>query len=884
MIQVEHLKKTYVGKKHARSRGLVDVSFTLPATGFVFVLGKSGSGKSTLLNLLGALDDKTDGKILIEGKDLDSFTAEELDSYRSSYCGFIFQDYQLIPELTVEENVSLALDIVSDLEDKDARVRAILEKVDLLGFENRYPSELSGGQRQRVSIARALVKNPRLVLCDEPTGNLDKKTAKSILGLLKEVSKDCLVFMVSHDERACFEYAERKIVLEEGLVIRDVVRDKAYKNEFRVEEGKAYLPSSKDLKPHEIQELNDGLSKGEIREIAQAGDGFSPFRVPDDLKPNPDVSFSKHRFEKKEKRKLSKTYALQGKAGSGVVAFLFSLLTVATILVQTLLSFDRNKIFFDNLDAEEQEIALVVNADEDNEVFLRMKDGQREVIESHYEGKTYPVINFSPALCDTGNSDGVAAGKFVNRSRLVTPRGLYASFLYGTAIVDDDYLRCRYGNENGDVEVLAGSLDDCRDGAKLIVTDFFADCVFDIQYPESKGKSYDAILGPQHPYSFTYLKYWGTFCGRVGAVIKTDYKKKFPGLFEAYEKVREAGYPQNELLAIEKMPEYEEYLRALTSGSINLAYSLNPNFLEDLLEGFTEECTALPVEGTFFSVDPLPDQGDYYYSSGNYRLDSSLARGEIRLSAGNSAYQKVFGTFDYVGKKAYWIKTDGNQIDSSIVGSVPLEVVGTTPSTTSVGPEDFVAMATAIFHPYARLVPLTSNYEACLTAAMNDGLMALDGNRPVYQLVRKTVNLFGDIFRVLYYMLLTLLVAFFGFFSVKWVRERFHPIGIMKSLGASLADITGIFLSKNAVIGIASILLTAILSYPFLLLANSLIVNAYANFMGRNIVKIDIFYFHPDVFLFHFALIALTVLAFTFIPFLLVKRVSPAKIVNNKNE
>lgn len=279
-------------------------------------------------------------------------------------------------------------------------------------------------------------------------------------------------------------------------MIRDVARDKAYKNEFRVKEGKAYLPSSKDLKPHEIQELNDGLSKGEIREIAQTGDGFSPFQVPGDLKPNPDVSFSKHRFEKKEKRKLSKTYALQGKAGSGVVAFLFSLLTVATILVQTLLSFDRNKIFFDNLDAEGQEIALVTNADEDKEAFLRMKDGQREVIESHYEGKTYPVINFSPALCDSVTSDGVAAGKFVNRSRLVTPRGLYASFLYRTAIVDDDYLRCRYGNENGDVEVLAGSLDDCRDGAKLIVTDFFADCVFDIQYPESKGKSYDAILGP----------------------------------------------------------------------------------------------------------------------------------------------------------------------------------------------------------------------------------------------------------------------------------------------------------------------------------------------------------------------------------------------------
>ncbi len=159
MIQVEHLKKTYVGKNHAQSRGIVDVSFALPSTGFVFVLGKSGSGKSTLLNLLGALDDKTDGKIFLEGKDLDSFSGEELDSYRSSYCGFIFQDYQLIPELTVKENVSLAVDIISDLKDKETRVQEMLEKVDLAGYENRYPNELSGGQKQRVSIARSCQKS-----------------------------------------------------------------------------------------------------------------------------------------------------------------------------------------------------------------------------------------------------------------------------------------------------------------------------------------------------------------------------------------------------------------------------------------------------------------------------------------------------------------------------------------------------------------------------------------------------------------------------------------------------------------------------------------------------------------------------------------------------
>ena len=232
MIEVSHLKKTYFGKKHLASRGLQDVSFKLPDKGFVFVLGKSGSGKSTLLNMLGNLDQKTDGKIFIEGKDLDTFTPKEIDSYRSSYCGFIFQDYQLINELTVRENIALSLDLISDFENREERIDDILRKVELEEYQNKLPTELSGGQKQRVSIARALVKRPKLILCDEPTGNLDRKTSKAILDLLKEISKECLVFMVSHDENASILYADRRIILENGLVKRDEVRDPDYKNEL----------------------------------------------------------------------------------------------------------------------------------------------------------------------------------------------------------------------------------------------------------------------------------------------------------------------------------------------------------------------------------------------------------------------------------------------------------------------------------------------------------------------------------------------------------------------------------------------------------------------------------------------------------------------------
>ncbi len=122
MVKVTHLKKTYIDKNKVKSRGLEDVSFSLPNKGFVFVLGKSGCGKSTLLNLLGLLDDKTSGKIYIDNKDVDEFNEHEKSYYRSTYCGFIFQDYQLINELTVKENISLVLEIKDDLKDYEERI------------------------------------------------------------------------------------------------------------------------------------------------------------------------------------------------------------------------------------------------------------------------------------------------------------------------------------------------------------------------------------------------------------------------------------------------------------------------------------------------------------------------------------------------------------------------------------------------------------------------------------------------------------------------------------------------------------------------------------------------------------------------------------------
>ena len=179
MIKISNLTKVYRSKKRKSCRAIDDISLTLPDSGFIFVLGKSGSGKSTLLNLIGGLDNITSGKIEVDGNDLATFKEKDFCNYRNSHLGFIFQDYHLIDELTVYENIALSLNLIRE---KDGgRIKKALEKVELSGYEDRYPTELSGGERQRVAIARAIVKNPKIILADEPTGNLDTQTATSIV-------------------------------------------------------------------------------------------------------------------------------------------------------------------------------------------------------------------------------------------------------------------------------------------------------------------------------------------------------------------------------------------------------------------------------------------------------------------------------------------------------------------------------------------------------------------------------------------------------------------------------------------------------------------------------------------------------------------------------
>lgn len=216
ILEVQHVVKTY-GSHQNQVTALSDVSFTAEQGEFIAIVGTSGSGKSTLLNLLGGLDVPTEGRICIRGYDIGSLTRKEQTIFRRRNIGFVFQNYSLMPVFNVYDNVALPITFDKGSHVDREYIRGLLNELGLWEKRKRYPSELSGGQQQRAAIARALANKPALLLADEPTGNLDSKTAVEVIGLLKASSQKYhqTVLMVTHNE-ALAQSCDRIIRIEDG--------------------------------------------------------------------------------------------------------------------------------------------------------------------------------------------------------------------------------------------------------------------------------------------------------------------------------------------------------------------------------------------------------------------------------------------------------------------------------------------------------------------------------------------------------------------------------------------------------------------------------------------------------------------------------------------
>lgn len=221
ILRVENLTKIY-GKDSTKVTALDNVSFSVEMGEFVAIVGASGSGKSTLLHLIGGVDRPTKGKVFIDGKDIFAFNDDKLAIFRRRQVGLIYQFYNLIPILNVEENITLPLSLDNRQVDKE-RLNEMLKLLGLEERRNHLPNELSGGQQQRTSIGRALITNPTIILADEPTGNLDSKSSDEIVALLKKSNKELkqTIIMITHNMEIA-KIADRIIKIEDGKIVKEV--------------------------------------------------------------------------------------------------------------------------------------------------------------------------------------------------------------------------------------------------------------------------------------------------------------------------------------------------------------------------------------------------------------------------------------------------------------------------------------------------------------------------------------------------------------------------------------------------------------------------------------------------------------------------------------
>ncbi|MBP3256092.1 MAG: ABC transporter ATP-binding protein/permease [Clostridia bacterium] len=269
MIKIEKVNKYFNRRRRNEIHIINNTSLELENKGLVAILGQSGSGKTTLLNAIGGLDKVSNGKIYINGKKITRRTTNTVDKIRNLNIGYIFQDYKLIENMSVFDNVAIALRMIGIKNKKEIqkRVNYVLEAVNMYRYRNRPAQMLSGGEKQRVAIARAIVKNPSIVIADEPTGNLDSKNSLEIMNIIKAISKEKLVILVTHEVDLAKFYATRVVELQDGKIVNDYSNESKESLEYRLD-NKIYLKDFKDINNLKNKKINiDVYSDDENAEI-----------------------------------------------------------------------------------------------------------------------------------------------------------------------------------------------------------------------------------------------------------------------------------------------------------------------------------------------------------------------------------------------------------------------------------------------------------------------------------------------------------------------------------------------------------------------------------------------------------------------------------------
>lgn len=853
MIIVKNLTKVYKSKKAKICVALNNVSFSLPSKGLVFVVGKSGSGKSTMLNLLGGLDSLTSGEINVFGNQLNEYSESELYSFRSNIVGFVFQDFHLLDDLTVADNVRLSLKLMA--EDDDERVEKALESVELLEYKDRYPRELSGGQQQRVAIARALVKNPDVIFADEPTGNLDSNTTEQIIKLIKEISKEKLVVVVSHNLFDAYEYADRIIELSEGRIINDLVINEKYENAVEVKDNKVIIPMLKRFKQDELDSLLSICKRDEILKIEQSNNKFKqkeqkeePLQTKVPQKKTKGLSFF-------NSVKFSAMFGKRRIIGFLLSAIFASILICVLSLAQSIANFDAKSMAMDSmtessvyaarkdLDTLSGQVHARVITDED---FAKIKQASPDA-------KLYKL--YMSGLYINGYTIGY------QKVPTITQSGLHIVETSGTLETNEEYAKKLLRLDN--LDIYRGSVEQNTGG--IYITDFVADSF--IFY--GKAENYDEILGQQFEGSNDY---WPD--GYVNGIINTSYKEKYKGVIDQINSMTKESPLTEEIIS------FLDYVNQ----ALAISYYFGDNYKEisstNIYEGNYVYTRNFFVNG----VDASSTIS--YISCGSY-FDCVLGDNEVFMDV--EAYNKIFGTEYTYGNcdtfVPHAISFLSSDFNNEVVYSKQMTVAGIGKckgGNMLLADNVFYEYKEKMFHCYGVYAD-GEDVSGFINYTMDNGYSNISLKMSAIQTMSQAVETFNKFFEFIAMILVCACVFIITSFGVKNIKSKMYEVGVMKALGCKLSSFFVIFGLHTLLIAFTTIVVFVVGYVAFANVANHILLESLKAITPTKIMlDLQFIKFDWQLALINSAVVVFISIVSTIIPIILLRRIKPVTIIKAK--
>lgn len=853
MIVVKNLTKVYKTRRR-EVRALNNVSFTLPDTGMVFIVGKSGSGKSTLLNMISGLDSFDSGKIIAGGNSIDSMSSRKREKYLGSYIGYIFQDYRLIEDFTVSQNVALA----ADISDSKLSADKFIKLVGLSGYENRLPGELSGGQKQRVAIARALVKNPKVILADEPTGNLDHSTTKEILDILKAISKRTLVLVVSHNLRDADKYADRIIELADGKIISDRSRIDGYVNKFNINDGYVHLPHHKDLQKAEIGELlrHGKFSKG----IKQDEGGFAPTSEVEN-RAEKDV-FHNKKMSAKNVFKFFSIFFKRKFISKAATVFMAAVILSVFYVIQALTFYDTSTAIMDTL-VNANSPSVIVQASSGNlstdKYVARMSEESIARLDEAYDGNMYRL--YSEYIYT--HPDGGGEGMVVSAQNTI---GFYSRITVGTLNTTEEYAKKLLGVD--ELVVLCGTLDKTDEHYKpygVAITDYIADSIIANNVMKDPLYIFDTSTGRQKTIEELYAQIIGERTvarekSYINAIIDTNYEQEHSDVKDYLSGLTS----ESNLEDVRTNPLYLEFVTDVTE-RYNIAYSFEENYYEAFTDYITEKAStgdnskrAVVRFFAFFIKDSKYGGTTSYVLAVSDKYD--LKDGEIVM--GLTAYNSVSTTENKITSAELSQKNKELAESPEQLGFAQMEsgavkeiinyedlLVTKLDSSSYIYVNENTFKKLLRYNTFTYSVYLDDPVEAKQVSGVIDECKfsicsGLVGN---VHFIRRCIQIFEKFFGIIMIFILSACVLFLINFGIKSIRSNIYEIGVIKAMGGIKRDISKIFISQSLLLGVFILIATFFGMQIGAALANEVFLASLSLVTNSNFYGISAIDFYPLV-------------------------------------